>query len=59
MPRHSGFSVQTVSELAPLEADPASWRHGWAALAAPARLKQPRAAAAGHAGRRRMAGEGA
>jgi PadR family transcriptional regulator PadR len=114
MARRSGFSAQTLSLLASLEADPAPWRHGYllakqtglrsgtlypilirlaerglveacwedgqpagrprrhlyrltsdglaaarAALAAPAPLKQPRAAAAGHAGRRRMAGEGA
>jgi PadR family transcriptional regulator, regulatory protein PadR len=113
MARRSGFSAQTLSVLASLEADPASWQHGYvlakqtglrsgtlypilirlaerglveacwedgqpagrprrhlyrlssaglaaarAALAEPAPLKQPRAAA-GPAGRRRMAGEGA
>jgi PadR family transcriptional regulator PadR len=114
MARRSGFSAQTLSVLAALEADPAAWLHGYllarqtglrsgtlypilirlaerglveacwedgepagrprrhlyrlsseglatarAALAEQAPLKHPRAAAAGHAGRRRMAGEGA
>jgi DNA-binding PadR family transcriptional regulator len=114
MARRSGFSAQTLSVLASLEADPASWQHGYvlakqtalrsgtlypilirlaerglveacwedgqpagrprrhlyrlsseglaaarAALAEPAPRQQPRAAAAGPAGRRRMAGEGA
>jgi PadR family transcriptional regulator len=27
--RRSGFSVQTLSVLAALEADPAAWRHGY------------------------------
>jgi PadR family transcriptional regulator PadR len=113
MTRRSGFSAQTLAVLASLEADPASWQHGYvlakqtglrsgtlypilirlaerglveacwedgqpagrprrhlyrlssaglaaarAALAEPAPLQQPRAAA-GPAGRRRMAGEGA
>jgi PadR family transcriptional regulator, regulatory protein PadR len=113
MARRSGFSAQTLSVLASLEADPASWQHGYvlakqtglrsgtlypilirlaerglveacwedgqpagrprrhlyrlsseglaaarAALAEPAPRQQPRAAA-GPAGRRRMAGEGA
>src|ERR1700685_2581137 len=111
---HSGFSAQTLSVLASLAADPASWRHGYlraqqtglrsgtlypilirlaerglveacwedgqpagrprrhlyplsseglaaarAARPEQAPLKQPRAAAAGPAGSRRMAGEGA
>lgn len=114
MARRSGFSAQTLSVLASLEADPAAWLHGYllarqtglrsgtlypilirlaerglveacwedgqpagrprrhlyrlsseglaaarAALAEQALLKHPRATAAGHAGRRRMAGEGA
>ena len=29
MARRSGFSAQTLSVLASLEADPASWRHGY------------------------------
>src|ERR1700722_12063305 len=113
MTRRSGFSAQTLSVLASLEADPAAWQHGYvlakqtglrsgtlypilirlaerglveacwedgqpagrprghrsglgpagraaagAARAEPAPLRQPRAAA-GRAGRRRMAGEGA
>src|SRR5450755_3160121 len=29
MTRRSGFSAQTLSVLASLEADPASWRHGY------------------------------
>jgi DNA-binding PadR family transcriptional regulator len=114
MARRSGFSAQTLSVLASLETDPATWRHGYllatqaglrsgtlypilirlaerglveacweegqpagrprrhlyrlsseglaaarAALAEQAPLKQRRTAATGHAGRRRMAGEGA
>jgi PadR family transcriptional regulator PadR len=114
MTRRSAFSAQTLSVLASLESDPASWRHGYllarqtglrsgslypilirlaerglvesswedgqpagrprrhlyrltpgglaaarAALAEQAPGKQPRAAAAGRAGSRRMAGEGA
>jgi PadR family transcriptional regulator, regulatory protein PadR len=112
--RRSGFSAQTLSVLASLEADPAAWRHGYllakqtglrsgtlypilirlaerglveacwedgqpagrprrhlyrlssdglaaarTALAEQAPLKRPRAAAAGRAGRRRAAPEGA
>ena len=114
MARPSGFSAQTLSVLASLEADPASWRHGYllakqtglrsgtlypilirlaerglveacwedgqpagrprrhlyrlssdglaaarAALAEEAPLKDRRAAAAGRAGRRKVAAEGA
>ena len=114
MARRSGFSAQTLSVLAALEAEPASWRHGYgiatetglrsgtlypilirlaerglveacwedgqpagrprrhlyrlspdglaaarAALAEEALLEHPRAAAAGRAGRRRVAAEGA
>src|ERR1700722_19237778 len=114
MARRSGFSAQTLSVLASLEADPAAWRHGYllatqtglrsgtlypilirlaerslveacwedgqpagrprrhlyrlssdglaaarTALAEQAPLKRPRAAAAGRAGRRRAAPEGA
>ena len=114
MARRSGFSAQTLSVLASLEADPAAWRHGYllakqtglrsgtlypilirlaerglveacwedgqpagrprrhlyrlssdglaaarAALAEQALLKRPRAAAAGRAGRRKVAPEGA
>ncbi len=114
MARRSGFSAQTLSVLASLEADPAAWRHGYllakqtglrsgtlypilirlaerglveacwedgqpagrprrhlyrlssdglaaarTALAEQAPLKRPRAAAAGRAGRRRVAPEGA
>ena len=29
MARRSGFSAQTLSVLASLEADPAAWRHGY------------------------------
>ncbi|MGH3406301.1 MAG: helix-turn-helix domain-containing protein [Streptosporangiaceae bacterium] len=29
MARRSGFSVQTLSVLDALEADPATWRHGY------------------------------
>jgi PadR family transcriptional regulator, regulatory protein PadR len=112
--RPSGFSAQTLSILASLEADPAAWRHGYllakqtglrsgtlypilirlaerglveacwedgqpagrprrhlyrlssdglaaarAALTEKAPLKHPRAAAAGRAGRRKVAVEGA
>ena len=114
MTRRSGFSAQTLSVLASLEADPASWRHGYllakqtglrsgtlypilirlagrglveacwedgqpagrprrhlyrlssdglaaarAALAEEEPLTHPRAAAAGRAGKRRVAAEGA
>ena len=114
MARRSGFSAQTLSVLASLEADPAAWRHGYllakqtglrsgtlypilirlaerglveacwedgqpagrprrhlyrlssdglaaarAALAEQAPQRHPRAAAAGRAGRRRVAVEGA
>ena len=114
MARRSGFSAQTLSVLASLEADPTAWRHGYllaketglrsgtlypilirlaerglveacweegqpagrprrhlyrlspdglaaarAALAEEARLKHRRAAAAGRAGGRRVAREGA
>lgn len=114
MARRSGFSAQTLSVLASLEADPAAWRHGYllakqtglrsgtlypilirlaerglveacwedgqpagrprrhlyrlssnglaaarTALAEKALLKRPRAAAAGRAGRRKVAAEGA
>jgi PadR family transcriptional regulator, regulatory protein PadR len=112
--RRSGFSAQTLSVLASLEADPAAWRHGYllakqtglrsgtlypilirlaerglveacwedgqpagrprrhlyrlssnglaaarTALAEEALLKRQRAAAAGRAGRRKVAAEGA
>ncbi|MGH3400438.1 MAG: PadR family transcriptional regulator [Streptosporangiaceae bacterium] len=114
MARRSGFSAQTLSVLDALEADAATWRHGYllarqtglrsgtlypilirlaerglveacweagqpagrprrhlyrlssdglatarAALAEQARQQQPRPAATGRAGGRRMAGEGA